>query len=102
MTFGPMAWSSIAAVQTWTVPQPSIVQPKRPGFEGPVVVLISRGTISAGEKFMDADLIGCPWRITVGRKAAEGLAECRNRRTKETTEEAIHAIVHKFATRSQC
>ena len=67
-----------------------------------VEVLYDDRTISAGEKFMDADLIGCPWRITVGRKAAEGLAECRNRRTKETTEEAIHAIVHKFATRSQC
>jgi prolyl-tRNA synthetase len=38
-----------------------------------------------GVKFKDADLIGIPFRITVGKKAlAEGKVELRNRRTRET------------------
>lgn len=37
-----------------------------------------------GVKFKDADLIGIPFRVTVGKKAlAEGKVELRNRRTKE-------------------
>jgi prolyl-tRNA synthetase len=35
-----------------------------------------------GVKFKDADLIGVPFRITVGRKAATGLVEFVNRRTR--------------------
>lgn len=42
--------------------------------------------VRAGEKFADADLIGCPWRVTVGRRAAEGIVEVRNRATGEETE----------------
>jgi len=37
------------------------------GFE----VLLDDRDARAGEKFADADLIGCPFRVTVGRKAAE-------------------------------
>lgn len=36
-----------------------------------------------GVKFKDADLIGVPWRITVGKKLSEGLVEVINRKTKE-------------------
>ena len=37
-----------------------------------------------GVKFKDADLLGIPFRITIGKKAlAEGKIELRNRRTKE-------------------
>ena len=35
-------------------------------------VLLDDRDARAGEKFADADLIGCPFRVTVGRKAAEG------------------------------
>ncbi len=39
-----------------------------------------------GVKFKDADLIGIPYRVTVGKKAlAQGKAELRDRRTKTTT-----------------
>jgi prolyl-tRNA synthetase len=34
---------------------------------------------SAGEKFADADLIGCPIRITIGKKTPEGQVECKRR-----------------------
>jgi prolyl-tRNA synthetase len=38
----------------------------------------------AGEKFADADLIGCPTRITVGKKTLEdGMVDVRDRRTGE-------------------
>jgi prolyl-tRNA synthetase len=39
----------------------------RAGFD----VLLDDRDARAGEKFADADLIGCPFRLTVGRKAAE-------------------------------
>jgi prolyl-tRNA synthetase len=42
-----------------------------------------------GVKFKDADLIGVPYRITVGKKLVQGKVEVVNRRTRETTEVAI-------------
>jgi prolyl-tRNA synthetase len=43
-------------------------------------VLIDDRDARAGEKFADADLIGCPLRVTVGRKAAEdGTVDLRER-----------------------
>ena len=40
----------------------------------------------AGVKFADSDLIGIPIRITVGKKAAEGIVEIKIRKTGETLE----------------
>jgi prolyl-tRNA synthetase len=48
-------------------------------------VLFDDRDLSPGVKFKDADLIGVPWRVTVGKKLAEGQVEIVNRRTKETT-----------------
>ncbi|MEW6347711.1 MAG: proline--tRNA ligase [Thermodesulfobacteriota bacterium] len=46
-----------------------------------------------GVKFKDADLMGIPFRVTVGKKAlAEGKVELRNRRTKETELVELTAI----------
>jgi prolyl-tRNA synthetase len=43
-------------------------------------VLLDDRDARAGEKFADADLIGCPFRVTVGRKAAEdGTVDLRER-----------------------
>jgi prolyl-tRNA synthetase len=42
-----------------------------------------------GVKFKDADLIGIPFRITVGKKLAQGKVEVVNRRTREMTEVAV-------------
>ena len=45
-------------------------------------VLLDDRDQRAGEKFADADLIGCPTRITVGRKTLEdGAVDVRDRRT---------------------
>jgi prolyl-tRNA synthetase len=47
-----------------------------------------------GVKFKDADLIGIPFRVTVGKKAlAEGKVELRNRRTKEMELVELDGIV---------
>jgi prolyl-tRNA synthetase len=42
-----------------------------------------------GVKFKDADLIGVPYRITVGKKLVQGKVEVVNRRTREMTEVAV-------------
>ena len=50
-----------------------------------------------GVKFKDADLIGIPVRITVGKKAPEGIVEYKLRREAGrqdmTVEEAIQAAI---------
>ena len=38
-----------------------------------------------GVKFKDADLLGVPFRVTVGKKIAEGLVAIVERKTKEVT-----------------
>lgn len=50
----------------------------------------------AGVKFADADLIGIPLRIIVGKKASEGLVELKWRRSGESREEAHTALVDKL------
>lgn len=51
----------------------------------------------AGVKFKDADLIGFPYRITVGKTISEGLVECKIRETDEliklTPEDAKQQII---------
>jgi prolyl-tRNA synthetase len=42
-----------------------------------------------GVKFKDADLIGIPYRITVGKKLPQGLVELVNRRTRESVDVPI-------------
>ncbi len=45
-------------------------------------VLLDDRDLRPGEKFADADLLGAPWRVTVGRKSLEdGQVDVRNRRT---------------------
>ncbi len=47
-------------------------------------VLLDDRDLRAGEKFADADLIGCPVRITVGKKTLEdGMVDVRDRATGE-------------------
>jgi prolyl-tRNA synthetase len=42
--------------------------------------------LSPGVKFKDADLVGIPYRITVGKKLVSGLVEIVERRGKTMTE----------------
>ena len=46
-----------------------------------------------GVKFKDADLIGIPWRITVGKKLAQGQVEVVERRGKKAADVAVGEAV---------
>ncbi|WP_071461176.1 proline--tRNA ligase [Bacillus massilinigeriensis] len=46
----------------------------------------------AGVKFADADLIGLPVRVTVGKRAAEGIVELKSRKTGEVLEVSINEL----------
>jgi prolyl-tRNA synthetase len=51
-----------------------------------------------GVKFKDADLVGIPFRITVGNKVTEGTVEVVLRSTREVCDVTISAIVEYFET----
>ena len=50
----------------------------------------------AGVKFADADLIGLPVRVTVGKKATEGLVEVKFRRSGESFEWAKEEVIDRL------
>ncbi len=54
--------------------------------EGLDVLVDDRQGSSAGVKFADADLIGCPVQVVIGRRAAEGVVEVRTRDRSVVTE----------------
>lgn len=54
-----------------------------------VEVLVDDRNERPGVKFNDADLIGIPVRITIGKKAGEGIVEYKLRRESEITEYAV-------------
>jgi prolyl-tRNA synthetase len=57
-------------------------------------VLVDDRDARAGEKFADADLIGCPLRVTVGRKAAEdGTVDLRERAKGEDNAVSVGELV---------
>jgi prolyl-tRNA synthetase len=49
-----------------------------------------------GVKFKDADLVGIPFRITVGKKVTEGTVEVVLRSTREQRDVRISAVVECF------
>jgi prolyl-tRNA synthetase len=58
------------------------------GFE----VLLDDRDERAGVKFKDADLVGIPYRINVGKKAVEGRLELVTRSTATSQDVAIEEI----------
>ena len=56
-------------------------------------VLLDDRDERAGVKFKDADLIGIPYRITIGKKAAEGVIELFDRLTKQSEDVKIADVV---------
>lgn len=64
-------------------------------------VLVDDRKERAGIKFVEADLIGCPIRITVGKKAVEGIVEIKIKKTdamlevrKEELVSTLHILLH--------
>jgi prolyl-tRNA synthetase len=56
-------------------------------------VLLDDRDERAGVKFKDADLIGVPYRITLGKKAAHGVVELFERATKTSEDVKLKEIV---------
>ncbi|HAX42509.1 MAG TPA: proline--tRNA ligase [Bryobacteraceae bacterium] len=54
-----------------------------------VDVLLDDRDLSPGVKFKDADLIGIPFRVNVGKKLVDGKVEVVNRRTRESADVAV-------------
>jgi prolyl-tRNA synthetase len=51
-----------------------------------------------GVKFKDADLVGIPFRVTVGKKVSEGKVEVFRRSTRTTQDANIGEIVEVMQT----
>ncbi|MBZ5546551.1 MAG: proline--tRNA ligase [Acidobacteriia bacterium] len=49
-----------------------------------------------GVKFKDADLVGMPFRVNVGKKVTEGMVEVVQRSTRQSTDVKISAITEYF------
>jgi prolyl-tRNA synthetase len=62
------------------------------GFE----VLLDDRDERPGVKFKDADLVGVPFRVTVGKKVTEGTVEVVRRSTREMQDVSIAAITEYF------
>ncbi|HEY5137839.1 MAG TPA: His/Gly/Thr/Pro-type tRNA ligase C-terminal domain-containing protein, partial [Methylococcales bacterium] len=60
----------------------------------------------AGIKFKDADLIGIPYRVTIGRDLKDGLVEIKNRKSGElhkiAPEEVFKFLRERLSNNSSC
>ena len=59
------------------------------GSRGVDVIYDDRPKVSPGVKFKDAELIGVPTIVTVGRGLADGVVEVKDRRSGERTDVAV-------------
>jgi prolyl-tRNA synthetase len=55
-----------------------------------------------GVKFKDADLVGIPYRINVGKKLAEGQVEVFTRSTSTKVDVAVDAVVRYIEKKLAC
>jgi prolyl-tRNA synthetase len=62
-------------------------------------VLLDDRKERAGVKFKDADLIGIPYRVTVGKKAAEGVVELATRATTSSVDVKFEDLLPLLKTR---
>ena len=67
---------------------------QRAGLE----VLLDDRDERAGVKFKDADLIGIPYRITIGKKAADGVVELFERKSKTNEDVQLSDVVSRVQT----
>ncbi len=65
-------------------------------------VLLDDRDERAGVKFKDADLIGIPYRITIGKKIADGMVELFDRRAKQSEDITLDDVVARLRKLSLC
>jgi prolyl-tRNA synthetase len=61
-------------------------------------VLLDDRDERAGVKFKDADLVGIPYRINVGKKAADGVVELVTRATSTSVDVALGEVANSLRT----
>jgi prolyl-tRNA synthetase len=69
---------------------------RRAGLE----VLLDDRDERAGVKFKDADLIGVPFRVTVGKKVSEGKVELFDRASKQSEDVGLDEVVAQVQARA--
>jgi len=62
-------------------------------FKNKYDVLLDDRNERAGVKFADSDLIGCPIRLIVGKKASEQIVEVKVRKTGESLELSMDEVI---------
>jgi len=78
-----------------SIKQAAIATSEKLAFAGFDVLLDDRDE-RPGVKFKDADLVGVPFRVTVGRKVSEGKVEVVERAAHKTEDAAIAGIATHF------
>ena len=68
------------------------------GVERGIDMLYDDRDERAGVKFKDAELIGVPWRITIGKKLAQGLVELTFRKGKVSRDVAPGEVIKEIQT----
>ena len=63
------------------------------GIERGIDMLYDDRDERAGVEFKDAELIGVPWRITIGKKLAQGLVELTSRKDNVSRDVAPGDVV---------
>ncbi|HEX6501003.1 MAG TPA: proline--tRNA ligase [Micromonosporaceae bacterium] len=63
---------------------------------GRVVLVDDRESVSAGVKFTDAELLGVPVAVVVGRRLAQGYVEVRDRRTGAREDLPVDAVTERL------
>jgi prolyl-tRNA synthetase len=61
------------------------------------VIVDDRAGVSAGVKFTDAELLGVPLIVVVGRRLTDAMVELRDRRTGERQDVPVESIVERIA-----
>jgi prolyl-tRNA synthetase len=64
-----------------------------------VDVLLDDRDERAGVKFKDADLVGIPYRVNVGKKAGAGVVELVTRATAQSTDVQVERVLHELKAR---
>jgi prolyl-tRNA synthetase len=67
------------------------------GEAGVRVLVDDRAGVSPGVKFTDAELIGVPQILVVGRRAGEGVVELKDRKTGEREELPVEDAIARLA-----
>jgi prolyl-tRNA synthetase len=66
---------------------------------GVEVLYDDRRQVSPGVKFKDAELIGVPWIVVVGKGLADGVVELRDRRTGERSDHPVGSAARAIAAK---